>query len=164
MTTTMTTTQVYRLWIKASPQAVWDAITDPAWSRRYGYGAASEYDLRPGGAYRVRSTAEMIAFGGPEFMAEGEVLEADPPHLLVQTWHALFNDVTSAEPATRLTWELVEENGATRLTVTHELAEAPAAAVFTAGDAEGGAGGGWPFILSDLKTLLETGQNMAAAG
>lgn len=161
-TSVSTATQVYRIWIKASRQKVWDAITDSDWNGRYGYGAAGAYDLRPGGSYLVRSTPEMIGFGAPEVMVEGEVVELEPPRLLVQTWHALFDEATTAEPATRLVWELVEEdNGATRLTLTHETAEAPATAIFTSGDAPGGAGGGWPFILSDLKTLLETGATMA---
>jgi uncharacterized protein YndB with AHSA1/START domain len=161
MTTTHTTvtTQVHRIWINAAPQAVWDAIIDPDWNSRYGYGAPSEYELRPGGAYRVLPTAEMLEYGSPNPMIEGEVLEIDPPHRLIQTWHALFDEATTAEPPQRLTWELVEQHGATRLTVTHELADAPATAVFTSGNAEN-AGGGWPHILSDLKTLLETGTNM----
>jgi uncharacterized protein YndB with AHSA1/START domain len=161
MTTTQTsvTTQVHRIWIKATPQAVWDAITDPGWNRRYGYGVPSEYELRPGGAFRVIPNAEMMEFGAPNPMIEGEVLEVDPPHRLVQTWHALFDEATAAEQPQRLTWELVEQYGSTRLTVTHEVAEAPASAVFIAGDAEN-AGGGWPHILSDLKTLLETGSTM----
>jgi uncharacterized protein YndB with AHSA1/START domain len=161
MTTTQTsvTTQVHRIWIKATPQAVWDAITDPAWNGRYGYGVPSEYELRPGGAFRVIPNAEMMEFGAPNPMIEGDVLEVDPPHRLVQTWHALFDEATAAEPPQRLTWELVEQHRSTRLTVTHEVADAPASAVFTAGDAEN-AGGGWPHILSDLKTLLETGSSM----
>jgi uncharacterized protein YndB with AHSA1/START domain len=163
MTTTQTSvsTQVHRIWIKATPQAVWDAITEPGWNARYGYGARSEYDLRPGGPYRIVPSPQMIEYGSPDPMADGEVLECDPPRRLVQTWHALFNEATAAEPAQRLTWELAEDSGATRLTVTHEVGEAPQSALFVSGDAGGGAGGGWPFILSDLKTLLETGKRMA---
>jgi uncharacterized protein YndB with AHSA1/START domain len=164
MTTTQTSlgTQIHRVWINASAQAVWDAIVDTEWNGRYGYGAAGSYDLHPGGRYTVKATAEMLEFGAPELMIEGDVLEVDPPHRLVQTWHALFDESTTAEPPTRLTWELLERDGATRLTVTHELAEAPTSAVYTAGEAEN-AGGGWPYILSDLKTLLETGRTIAGS-
>lgn len=157
---TRTTVQVNRVYIKASPQKVWDAITDPGWNRKYGYQAPSEYDLRPGGAYRVLASKEMREYGSPETIIEGEVIESDPPRKLVQTWHALFNPEISAEPATRLTWEIEERYGATVLTVTHELEGAPLTAEQTAGDIPE-AGGGWSFILSDLKTLLETGKTLA---
>src|SRR4029079_19281492 len=129
MTTTDTgtrTVQVHRVYIKATPQAVWDAITDPAWNCRYAYKAVSEYDLKPGGAYRVVSTPEMQAQGAPEVLIDGEVLEVDPPNRLVQTWHPYFNPDTGAEAPGRGTWEIAEEDsGLTRLTVSHELHDAP---------------------------------------
>jgi uncharacterized protein YndB with AHSA1/START domain len=162
-TQTSTTTQVHRVWIKASVQRVWDAITDAEWNGRYGYGAPSQYDLRPGGLFLVRPSAQMIEFGANDPLIDGEVVEADPPTRLVQTWHARFNDETIAEPASRLTWELADVNGVTTLTVTHELIGAPATASFTDGSKVGEAGGGWPFLLSDLKTFLETGRSMAGA-
>jgi uncharacterized protein YndB with AHSA1/START domain len=103
-TETRTTTQVYRVYIKASPQAVWDAITKPEWTERYGYGSRVEYDLRPGGRYRAFSTEEMKAaraeMGGgptPDVIVDGEVIEADPPHRLVQTWRMLMDPGTTAE-------------------------------------------------------------------
>jgi uncharacterized protein YndB with AHSA1/START domain len=156
--TTGVTVQVHRVFIRATPQAIWDAITSREWSERYGYGAPIEYDLRPGGAYRVLATDAMIAHGAPAVMIEGEVIEADPPRKLVQTWHALFDAETAAEETTRLTWEIEEERGGvSRLTVTHDVTGAPRSAVIVAGDLGKEAGGGWPFIISDLKTLLETG-------
>ena len=85
------TTQVYRVFIKATPQAIWDAITKPEWTQRYGYRAIAEYDLRPGGAYRgVRHAPEMQAMGMPEVVVDGEVIEADPPRKLVHTWRFLW--------------------------------------------------------------------------
>ena len=157
----MSDTQVFRIWIRSTPQQVWDAITDAHFNDRYGYGTTAEYDLRPGGKYLAPSTAEMIGFGAPPVMCEGEVLESDPPHRLVQTWHALFNPETTAEPAQRLTWELHEEKpGVTTLTLTHELADAPATAVFISGEISGDGGGGWPMILSDLKSFLELGSSI----
>ena len=56
---TLATTQVYRVYIKATPQAIWDAITKPEWTERYGFGGRVEYEPRPGGAYRVPSTEAM---------------------------------------------------------------------------------------------------------
>ena len=156
---TQTTVRVHRVYINAPAQKVWDAITDPQWNGRYAFKAPSEYDLRPGGAYRVVSPAEMRELGAPEVLIDGEVLECEAPVRLVQTWRAHFTPETSAEGFTRLTWELEEEPpGITRLTVTHDVENAPAVAEATAGDAPlGQGGGGWPWILSDLKTFLETG-------
>ncbi len=165
------TTQVYRVYIKASPQAVWDAITTPEWTERYGYGSRVEYDLRPGGRYRAFSTEEMKAaraeMGGgptPDVIVDGEVIEADPPHRLVQTWRMLMDPGTTAEGFTRLTYEIVETRpGVSKLTLTHELEGAPRLATFVGGDMESiGAGGGWAEALSDLKTLLETGSSFYA--
>ena len=170
-TETMVTTQVYRVYIKASPQAVWDAITKPEWTERYGYGSRVEYDLRPGGRYRAFSTEEMKAaraqMGGgptPDVIVDGEVVEADPPHRLVQTWRMLMDPGTTAEGFTRLTYEIVETRpGVSKLTLTHELEGAPRLATFVGGDMESiGAGGGWAEALSDLKTLLETGSSFYA--
>jgi len=156
-TRTATTVQVHRVYIRATAQAVWDAIVDPEWNGRYGYRAPSTYELRPGGAYQVFATPDMTEQGAPEVMIKGEVLELDPPRRLVQTWHALFSPEITAEGPTRLTWDIEEQYpGVVRLTVTHELDGAPLTAEQTAGDIPN-AGGGWPMIISDLKTLLETG-------
>jgi uncharacterized protein YndB with AHSA1/START domain len=158
MTTTETrvTTQVYRVYIKATPEAIWEAITTPKWTAKYGYRGRSEYELRPGGAYRVFATDGMRANGAPEIVVEGEVIESDPPRKLVQLWRMLFDPTMASEPFTRVTWEIVEEMGLSRLTVIHELEDAPTHASLVTGDLPN-TGGGWPFILSDLKTLLETG-------
>jgi len=152
-TETGTTVQVHRVYIKATPQAIWDAITRPEWTERYGYGGRVSYDLRAGGEFKAFASEEMKASGGPDVMVEGEVLEVDPPHRLVQTWHPAWLD----EGHTRLTYEIREgESGVCTLTVTHDVHDAPQTAAQVAGTIEG-AGGGWPEVLSDLKTLLETG-------
>ena len=160
MTTTTETnviTQVYRVFIRATPEAIWDAITKPEWSQRYGYNALNEYELRPGGAYRARASEELQAMGMPEVVVDGEVVEADPPHRLVHTWRFLWDDEVRAEGPTRVTFEIEQDRtDVTKLTVTHELENAPQTAAQVAGDIEE-AGGGWSFVLSDLKTLLETG-------
>jgi uncharacterized protein YndB with AHSA1/START domain len=161
---TKTTTQVYRVYIKATPQAVWDAITRPEWSERYGYGGRVEYDLRPGGRHRALTSDGMKAVGRargyevPDVAVDGEVLEADPPNRLVVTWRMAMDPEMAAEGFTRLTYEIVErQGGVTRLTLTHELEDAPKLALILSGGMEEGAGGGWSWVLSSLKTLLETG-------
>ena len=168
--TDSTTTQVYRVYIKASAQAIWDAITKPEWTERYGYTGLVDYDLRPGGAYKVRPTppfraaAEAAGNTLPDVIIEGEVLEADPPHRLVTTFRMLMDPEMAAEPVTRVTHEIKEgANGVCSLTLVHELEGAPRLAAVVGGAFEDeGAGGGHAWILSDLKTLLETGKSFAA--
>jgi uncharacterized protein YndB with AHSA1/START domain len=158
--TVTSTVQVHRVYIRASAQAIWDAIVDPTWNGRYGYQAPGEYELRPGGAYRALPSEPMKAGGAPDVIIEGEIISIDPPHRLVQTWRALFNPTMAAEGPTRLTWEIDEiaDGGVCRVTVTHELDDAPMTAAQVGGQIEE-AGGGWDMILSDLKTLLETGSS-----
>jgi uncharacterized protein YndB with AHSA1/START domain len=167
---TLTTTQVYRVWIKATPQAIWDAITQPEWTRRYGYTGLVDYDLRPGGHYKVRPTAEFREAAEanghtmPEVVIDGEVLEADPPHRLVSTFRMLMDPELEAEGFSRVTHEITDlGNGVSRLTLTHEFDNAPRTAALIAGDLEEhGAGGGAGWVLSELKTLLETGRGFNA--
>jgi uncharacterized protein YndB with AHSA1/START domain len=157
-TTTHTTVQVHRVYIKATPEKIWEAITKPEWAEKYGYQCPVEYDLRPGGSYKAFATAEMKAMGTPDVAVEGEVIESDPPRKLVQTWNPVWID----EPVTRLTYEIAEgPNGVCSLTLTHDLENAPLTADQVAGRLEN-AGGGWPQVLSDLKTLLETGHSLYA--
>lgn len=158
-----TTTQVYRVYIKATPETVWDAITKPEWSEKFGYGGRVEYDLRPGGAYRAHASAEFLAHGSPEVVVDGEVLEADPPRRLVQTWRMLMDPEMKAQGFTRLTYEIEPiEGSATKLTVIHDLEGAPSLYALLGGEMETqGAGGGWSWVLSDLKSLLETGEPLA---
>ncbi|GAB1645570.1 SRPBCC domain-containing protein [Krasilnikovia sp. MM14-A1259] len=167
-TVTATATQVYRVWIKAAPERIWAAITDPEWNARYGYQAPSFYELKPGGAFHSSATKDMKDFATangfdvPDTILDGEVIECDPPRRLVQTWRMLMDPTTAAEPFTRLTFEIEDakmQAGVCKLTVTHELTSAPATAAMVAGTEDSGAGGGWAWILSDLKTLLETGAN-----
>jgi uncharacterized protein YndB with AHSA1/START domain len=155
------TTQAYQVYIKATPIAIWDAITTSEWTQRYGYGGRVDYELRPGGAYRVYATEEMLAHGAPDIIIEGEVVEADAPRRVVQTWNALFDQEIAAEAATRLTFEVEPVEGdVTKLTVTHEFEGAPLTAALVGGTIPG-TGGGWSYVLSDLKTLLETGTSLA---
>jgi uncharacterized protein YndB with AHSA1/START domain len=161
-TETSVTTQINRVYIRATPEAIWDAITKPEWSAKYGYGGDVEYDLRPGGAFRVHASKEFLAAGAPEIVVDGEVVEADPPHRLVQTWRMLMDPDMASEGFTRLTYEIEPTETGTKLTVIHELEGAPKLAAMIAGEHEAeGAGGGWAWVLSDLKSLLETGTTLA---
>jgi uncharacterized protein YndB with AHSA1/START domain len=162
MTTTATAvaTQAYVIIVKAAPEAIWDAITNPDQTDRYGYRGRVEMELRPGGAYRAHPSDAMREMGAGDVIADGEVVEATPPTRLVHTWNPSFVPEIADEPATRLTWELTAADfGGTKLTLTHELAGAPSTAAMVAGAP--GTGGGWAFVLSDLKTLLETGSTIA---
>ena len=170
MTTTATaigTTQVYRVYIKTTPQAIWDAITKPEWTERYGYCGRVDFDLRPGRhVHGLQQRRDARRWARPRWPWTGEVLEVDPPRKLVQTFRMVMDPAMAAQGFTRLTYEIEErKNGVTRLTLTHELEGAPVLAVLMSGGMEDeGAGGGWNWVLSGLKTLLETGQSLDADG
>ena len=141
--TTMTAqaTQVYQLYIRATPEAIWDAITKPEFTQKYFYGVP------------VRVTPETYDGGAS---AQGSVLEFEPSRRLVHNWRSLYDDETAAEPESRVTWEIEpQENGTCLLTVVHDQLEAsPKTAVSVSGI-------GWMLVLSGLKTLLETGKPLA---
>ena len=165
------TTGVYKVYIRATAAAIWQAITDPEWTVRYGYGGYAHYDLRPGGALKhlpdekMQAAAAEYGFPCPDVIVDGEVLEADEPRLLKTTWRMLMDATTAAEPFTTFTYEIVEiAGGYCSLTVIHECEGAPATLRMVSGDNgappnEGG--GGHPWILSDLKSVLETGKGLA---
>jgi len=156
-------THVHQIYIKATAQAIWDAITDPAWNGKYGYQAVSEYELKPGGKYRAVANAQMQQYGLPETIIDGEVIEVKPPFKLVQTYRWLFNDQHKAEGFSRLTFEIaVMSMGFCLLTVTHDTTGAPMMSAATQATFNEQGGGGWNWILSDLKSLLETGHIMSA--
>ncbi|HVC35467.1 MAG TPA: SRPBCC domain-containing protein [Chloroflexota bacterium] len=156
------TVQMYRVYIKATPQAIWDAITRPEWTVKYGYAMLLDYELRSGGKFRAHANEGMKAFGCPDVISDGEVIEADPPRKLVQTWRMTMSPELAAEAFTRFTCEIEPvRGGVTKLTVTHDVTGAPIWAAVLAGEGEAtGAGGGWAEVLSGLKTLLETGQQL----
>ncbi|MES2304599.1 MAG: SRPBCC family protein [Gemmatimonadota bacterium] len=157
------TTQIYRIFIKATPQAIWDAITNPEFTQKWGYGLHEEYDLRPGGQYRGMASEGMKAMGMSGVIVDGEVISADPPHKLVVTWRMAINPEMASEGFTKLTYEIVAgREGVSRLSVIHDVSGRPGHGAMIAGDQQGpGAGGGWLWILSDLKSLLERGTAMA---
>ncbi len=159
--TRIATTQVYEVYIRASPQAIWDAITSPEWTVKYGYRGVVEYELRPGGAYRARATPDMQAMGMPDIVIDGVVEEADPPRKLVHTYRFLFSEDMKAEGFTRITWEIERVAAAfSRVTVIHELEGAPIMAGMLASKFSEQGTGGWAWVLSDMKSMLETGSAM----
>ena len=145
--TTMTAqkTQVYEIFIRATPDAIWQAITRPEFTRQYFFGSHVTVDAE---SYRG------LDAGGAELVV-GPVLEFEPPHRLVHGWRALYDPETATEDESRVTWEIEpQEGGITKLTVVHDqLENAPKPAENVAG--------GWMYILSGLKTLLETGTPLA---
>jgi uncharacterized protein YndB with AHSA1/START domain len=136
------TTQMYRVFIKASPEAIWDAITNPEWSVRYGYGARNEYELQPGGSYIGRSSPELRAVGMPEVVVDGEVIEADPPRRLVHTWRG----VGAPGAPTTVACDLLEIAGGTRVRLRHWG--------FASREACAGFGLGWQTSLERLAEVL----------
>ena len=145
------TVQVYQVFIKSTPERIWDAITKPEFTERYFHGSRSDFDLRPGGAYAGRSADGTV-------LVDGEVVEADPPRRLVHTWRALWDPETASEEPSRVTWEIEPQDGGfSLLTVVHDQLEgAPKTA-------KGVAGTGWMMVLSGLKTVLETGEPLAGS-
>ena len=160
---TGTATQVYRVYIRTSPERIWDAITKPEWVARYGYGGTVESDFRAGAPFTAYTSQEMRDAGAPDVAIDGEVIEADPPRRLVLSWRMLMDDGLAAEGFTRLTYEIEQlEDGVSKLTLVHELEGAPRLGALMRGDFESeGAGGGWAWVLSDLKSLLETGSKLS---
>lgn len=142
-------TQVYQVFIKASPEKVWDAITRPEFTARYFFGS------------RVQTTGEVgtpirhLAATTDELWGDDAILESDPPRRLVHTWRSLYNIDLAAEPESRVTWEIEgQPGGISRVAVVHDrLARSPKTAASVSG--------GWMFVLSGLKTLLETGEALA---
>ena len=147
-TMTATATQVYQVFIKATPEEIWDAITKPEFTAKYFHGSVIYSSYEPGAPYQGFAADRSVQF------VDGEVLEVSPPHRLVTTWKALWDPELASEPAGRVTWEIEpQDGGISRLTVVHdELAESPRTAAVVAAPM------GWSIVLSGLKTLLETGQ------
>jgi uncharacterized protein YndB with AHSA1/START domain/DNA-binding transcriptional ArsR family regulator len=141
-------TAVFEVFIKTTPERLWDAITDPEQRRKYSFGVETNSDWTPGSEYTA-------SVPGVVDIAAGRNVEVDPPRLLVQTFDALWSDEVKAQGTTRVTWEIAPVGTSCRLTVTHD--QLPA-------DANAELYGGWPMILSGLKTLLETGEALTTPG
>ena len=141
--------KVYEIYIKTTPERLWQAITDPEMRSKYTFGVEVKTDWKPGSRYEGIPRQ----LGTP--ILEGENLEVDPPRRLVQSFRALWSDDVKREGTSRVTWEIEPIGDSCRLTVVHDqLREGANAELY----------GGWPMILSGLKTLLETGQLLTTPG
>jgi uncharacterized protein YndB with AHSA1/START domain len=140
-----TATQVYQLYIRASQEEVWDAITDPATVAKFFFGAQVE------STYEVGSKLRSVSPDGSDTWGDNTILECDPPRRLVHTWRSLYDPVMAAEPESRVTWEIeAQADGLAKLTLVHDRLDASPR---TAASVRG-----WSYILSNLKTVMETGQ------
>jgi len=141
--------KVFEIYIKTTPERLWEAITDPDMRAKYSFGVRVETD------WEVGSTHESGHAGAAGLLSRGENLEVDPPRRLVQTLEALWDDDVRAEGTSRVTWEIEPVGDSCRLLVIHDqLREGANAQLY----------GGWPMILSGLKTLLETGEQLTTPG
>ena len=141
--------KIFEIYIKATPERIWQAITDPELRRRYAFGVGIESAWTPGSSYTATTGPETVSPGMP--ISEGENLEVEPPRRLVQSFRALWGEDVVAEGTSRVTWEIESVADSCRLTVTHDqLREGANDQLY----------GGWPMILSGLKTLLETGEDL----
>jgi len=145
--TEIQTTQVYQVFIRATPEQIWEAITKPEFTSRYFYGIPIESTP---GARRSFSPDRS------EITSDQPVLEYDPPRRLVHGWVSYYDPEMAAEEPSRVTWEIEPQDGGySLLTVVHDQLEgAPKTA-------ESVSGPGWMMVLSGLKTLLETGEPLA---
>ena len=142
-----TMVKVFQIYIKTTPERLWRALTDTEMRRKYTFGAVVTSDWTPGSRY------EGVGMGTP--ILEGENLEVDPPRRLVQSFRALWDEDVKSEGTSRVTYEIEPIGDSCRLTVTHDqLREGANNQLF----------GGWPMVLSGLKTLLETGELLTTPG
>jgi uncharacterized protein YndB with AHSA1/START domain/DNA-binding transcriptional ArsR family regulator len=140
--------KVFEIYIRTTPELLWHAITDTEIRSKYTFGARIASDFTPGARFE-QSTPDGVLLG------DGEILESDPPHRLVQTMQALWGDDVKAEGTSRITWEINQVGDSCCLTVTHDqLREGANNQLY----------GGWPMILSGLKTWLETGELLTTPG
>ncbi|MFZ1287027.1 MAG: SRPBCC family protein [Candidatus Phosphoribacter sp.] len=147
-TAPITDTAVFEIFIKATPEQIWEAITDPVLRAKFSFGVQTRSDWTPGSAYRA-------GVPGGFDIAEGTNLIVDRPHLLVQSFTARWSEEVQAHGMTRVTWQIEPVADSCRLTVVHDHLPASANAELY---------GGWPMILSGLKTLIETGELLTTPG
>ena len=144
-TTTALGTQVYQVFIRSTPEAIWDAITTPEFTEKYFHASRIE----------ITSSRRRSLGPGGEVRGDSPVLEFDPPRKLVHGWQSLYDPELAAEDPSRVTWEIERQDGGyCKLTVTHDQLEgAPKTAESVQGD-------GWMMVISGLKALLETGEDL----
>jgi uncharacterized protein YndB with AHSA1/START domain len=142
------TMTVFEIYVKTTPERLWEAITSEQMRKRYSFGVGTVSEWTEGSDYKS-------GVPGVVDIASGRNLEVDPPRRLVQSFTALWSDRVQSEGESRVTWEIDPVGTSCRLRVTHDqLGE----------DANDELYGGWPMILSGLKTLLETGEDLDTPG
>jgi len=139
--------KVFEIYIKTTPERLWQAITDTEMRRKYTFGAVVTSDWAQGSRYEGRGHGNLIF--------EGENLEVDPPRRLVQSFRAVWGEDVKGEGTSRVTWEIEPIGDSCRLTVTHDQLR---------DGANNQLYGGWPMILSGIKTLLESGEMLTTPG
>jgi uncharacterized protein YndB with AHSA1/START domain len=139
----MSSQYVYVTYIRTTAEKLWEALTKPEFTRQYWFGVTQESEWKPGASWTMKFPDDRIADAG-------EVLEIDPPRRLVLKWRNEVRPELKAEGFSRCVYELVEDSGVVRLTITHSI-EKDNAKIIEA------VSGGWPRILSSLKSMLETG-------
>jgi uncharacterized protein YndB with AHSA1/START domain/DNA-binding transcriptional ArsR family regulator len=141
--------KIYEIYIRTTPERLWEAITDSETRTKFQFGNRISSDWTPGSRFEVTNP------GAPGVLGEGQNLEIDPPRRLVQTMVALWGEDVKSEGTSRITWEIEPVGDSCRLTVTHDqLREGANEQLY----------GGWPMILSGLKTWLETGEVLTTPG
>ena len=135
---------VYEIYIRTTPEKLWRAITNPAFTKQYFYEQAVESSCEKGAPYSHRTSDGTL-------MIEGKIVEIDPPHRLVQTFSCPAKEDTRADRASRVTWLIEQIGDACKLTLTHDDFDGETATYKSVGK-------GWNPVLSGLKTLLETGK------
>jgi uncharacterized protein YndB with AHSA1/START domain/DNA-binding transcriptional ArsR family regulator len=141
--------KVFEIYIRTTPERLWEAITDPEIRAKYSFGTGVYSEWEPGSPMEMRSPK------GEGPIGDGEILEIDPPRRLVHTMRALWGEDVKSEGTSRVTWEIESVRDSCRLLITHdELREGANDQIY----------GGWPMILSGLKTWLETGELLTTPG
>ena len=137
-------TFVYVSYIRTTPERLWQALTEPEFIRQYWFGCTVETDWQPGSPWALK-------FDDGRLADAGEILEREPQKRLVIRWRNEWKPEMKAEGFSRCTMELEPSGPAMKLTITHTI-ERPASQFI------GAVSGGWPRIVSNLKSLLETGE------
>ena len=141
--------KVFEIYIKATPERVWEAITSPEMRAKFTFGAWVESTFANGSAYAATTPDKSFT------IFDGENIEVDPPRKLVQTFNAKWGEDVRTEGTSRVTWEIEQVQDSCLVTVTHDnMREGANQQIY----------GGWPMVLSGLKTLLETGELLTTPG
>jgi uncharacterized protein YndB with AHSA1/START domain len=139
---------VYVTYIRTTPEKLWQALTDPEFTRQYWAGTSHESEWKVGASWRIMIPDGRVA-------DSGEIIEIEPHKRLVLSWRNEFKPELRAEGYSRLTYELEQQGESVKLTVIHEI-DKPGSKLIEA------VSGGWPHILASLKSLLETGESLEA--